>query len=703
MVQNNKILTVSYGTFSCTLEGFDDSFGTMKAIAEYFRDLASNDRYFGAEPPVPDAEMLARIAEKEIARRVEARFDEDGLVLRAGSMIEQAPPQEDVKPEHSAGETAAQPAVTADVASDHDTAIANAPEEKEEPVQVAETVAPVLPEDPKADEPEAETLIPQAKTPTPPLTSDSIAAKLARIRAVVAKQDASRAEYTEDQHAENFLATAAQDISEIIGEDVEDTGSDIGGPENAIEVMAAETVEDIAEETAEVVDDAVAQDPSEDSPDDAAEDTANTDELAMILGKLDAHEARQDLLSEDDGEEDDFDDGDDLRNILADDDDAPEAAEIADAPQEEPSEAAPQDLTDEQSEEAVGDSAQEPEAPAKPMRARVIKVSREEFDRAMAEAGEGQAPDAASADVTAGEEDARREDVAQDAAAQEDQDTLAAGLLDPDEEDALRQELAQIEAEIGSEAETATAPEPEKGDRADRVPARTALPDPLAEEDALSRLMAEAETKMEAPEQSRRRDEFARMRAAVAARAAEGNDDADATDPETEYRRDLATVVRPRRPDAAPTGRSERPNAPRIPPLKLVAEQRIDSPDRPRTAEQPVRPRRVPSPMQVVAEEMAVEGRTSFREFAASVGARELTEMLEAAAAYLSIVEGRDEFSRPQVMNKIRAIKEDDFSREDGLRSFGQLLREGKIERTRSGRFTTSESIGYQPEARSAG
>jgi hypothetical protein len=99
----------------------------------------------------------------------------------------------------------------------------------------------------------------------------------------------------------------------------------------------------------------------------------------------------------------------------------------------------------------------------------------------------------------------------------------------------------------------------------------------------------------------------------------------------------------------------------------------------------------------------SVDDAGSFAEFADDMGATNLSDLLEAAAAYMSFVEGREQFSRPQLMTKVRQVEKEDFSREDGLRSFGKLLRAGKIEKLKGGRFAVTGDIGFRPDARAAG
>jgi len=97
MDSQTKVMTVSYGTFSCTLEGFDDPFTTMQLVAEYFRKLAANDRFFGGDPLQPDAETLHQIARDANPNKVDAEVSDNSIILRQADVVDAPAPPPAVK------------------------------------------------------------------------------------------------------------------------------------------------------------------------------------------------------------------------------------------------------------------------------------------------------------------------------------------------------------------------------------------------------------------------------------------------------------------------------------------------------------------------------------------------------------------------------------------------------------------------------
>ena len=740
MMNNNKILTVSYGTFSCTLEGFDDSFGTMKAIAEYFRDLSSEDRYFGAEPAQPDAEMLAHIAQKEISRRVEARQQDGQIVLSAQTPEEPAAPAQPA-PAPEAAETpkapaAPQPQVSSTAAGPSVVSTSFAPRRPKEisayydayrinalksaeaeaaPAPQAEAAAPrdeVVSRDVAAPKPEATQaeaapapVAPASAAPAPevdivpgqpdedveaffadsprnevtiddqdaeiqPVAApvvDSIAAKLQRIRAVVANQDAPGA--PQPQVFDDEDTTDAEDSTDDV---IANAINDIQGA-----LDADDTVEDIAQSSdLEAEEDVTAAQESEEQHEVVAADEVEEADAAQV----DADETGE-------AEEDTAPRGRVLKVKRADIDRAiaegelEEVEEDAPAVLEEPEKPAlriqrdPESTLSDEDEEDLARELAELEATLSSAAADTLTDAPEDAEEAVAY--EDDAPEEETS-----EEDTAKEDSQEDTAQEE---TLDADVSEDDAE--------EVQAEV--QAETAAEPEAEAPKAA---PQRRSLPTLDADSGPdMNRLLAETDNQMDEPEAATRRDAITHLRAAVAAKKADmalGAPDA-AERENNAYRSDLAEVVKPRRP-ASTTARTERPAEPRPAPLKLVAAQRIDT-DQPRNVA-PVRPRRV-----AAVAPAPVPQAGGFAEFAEEMGATQLPDLLEAAAAYMAFVEGMDDFSRPQLMNTVRQGGAEDFSREEGLRSFGQLLRTGKLQKLEGGRFKASEQIGFQPDARAAG
>ncbi len=718
MVNTSKILTVSYGTFSCTLEGFDDSFDTMKAIAEYFRDLAADDRYFGAEPPTPDADMLARIAQREISRRVEAH-DADGRIhLRAA--------RDDAADTHASPQRTAPDALPAAAATIPDSAPASPAAAPARTAAEAEQPAPAMDweesddwSDSYGSDDRFDIKAPAAPAAPRMSDSESVAAKLRRIRAVAAQDQPSYGDafYTEDEHAQDFLARTATDLNAALAED-DAAEQAYPEPEQDLSEPAAEdmpaapirgaTIHDMpapisAPAEAEMDDDALLAfvqddvastdevevsaeaDEYEDLLDDDYDDILEEDEAPMPLTLTDEDEHPE---AEDDADEDDEDDAplaqDTLAQLLA---DAlgPDSGDMPDKVTAADDTAVAQDAP----EDSVAETAPAPAQPD-PLSARLVKVKRTEFEAA----------------IFAG----TLEELSDDSADTDD-DSDDDADLSPEDEAELQRELAEVEAELKTrtpvEPDAPMAGAPDMDIAADEIVAavqaetapekRSGRADLQGADSDAARIFEQTDNALDEPASNERRNAIQHLRAAVAATKAEkhAGGDIHSNVDDQPYRLDLESAVRPRRPHVlGDAPRAERPSTVARPaPLKLVAEQRIDAP------QTPVRPRRIsradlmaeaPARPDAAAVTRDDNGTDSFTTFAEEVGANGLPELLEAAAAYMADVEGHQQFSRPMLMQKLKEIDENGFSREDGLRSFGQLLRQGKLLKLKGGRFTVT-------------
>lgn len=791
MVGASKILTVSYGTFSCTLEGFDEPFNTMKAIAEYFRDLAAEDRYFGAEPPTPDADMLHRIAEREIQRRVDAKIDANGVILRPRQIEEEAP--------KAAADSVSEAA----------------------PAPAAPVVEPVVDAAPAAIDP----------------ISESVAAKLQRIRAAVAqaRAAASAAPGYEDDEFPDALPVGADAAPDAFGYELDLSGPLQGEDEQAPEAEAISPTEDevvaetivaeadidmpdteisgimaaaFAEADDEIIadEDAVTEEEVVAAEEDAAEDETgealewNDDEGApaaphrrpesvVARRRASRQAARATALASAAAELAEMQAAEEPVTALA--GDMP-AAEMQEAPEADMIVALADDTEETCNEvsEFAAETASAEEAP-------VVEGSIEEDEVDLAETLAASLSDETPAGMNAPEplilahvvklprEDAGPVDAEAPlllTPAQDEVDDLAAALSSDDDDTDLMRDLASLEAT--AETEAAAAPEDDSwaanleeddelsrllsGMAEDEAPAlaeeemaaedqvgeeliqtaeaeddtaeadefvaenaeetaeedapQAADPAPVSESDAreadVSRLIEETNTKLEGAENRRRFSAIAHLKAAVAATVADrlvrgerNGRTAKEEEAVEAYRDDLTHAVQPRRPVASGEAHTLRPALPqaRPAPLMLVSEQRIDRAD---DEDAVVRPRRISATRHSArpdAEDAApagpisAEDARSFAEFAESLGSSGLSELLEAAAAYTSTIEGRPHFSPPQILRKVASVADEgDFSREESLRSFGQLLRQGKIAKIRRGQYAITEQSRFFEETRRA-
>jgi hypothetical protein len=751
MTSESKILTVSYGTFSCTLEGFDDPFNTMKAIAEYFRDLAAEDRYFGAEPPVPDAAMLHRIAEREVQRMVEARVQDHGVFLRQhdtnAAPLPEAPapvlPSVDPAPpaaiaEHNPAPTVADKQRVAELAQDD-----FGTEDESLPI-----LHDIIPGGVAAKLARIRQSV-NSPLATPVLTPETLAA-FAVPPEMAPFDKASDLDLTAVETPVEALMESATVEAEIAEDAIADvTESDLNEPTSTIGpdfTDAEDTLSRLLAETDDVTPDVLATTEIIAAADDIPDEDSDmwlTDGDSDAVQTLPADQPTAgDMTEQDIGT-------DQMAGAMVDemavadmteaDLSVPDvtALDHSDLSETGPSPAAAEfgvgdyddeDLDDEDFDDEDFDDA----TPAALMLSDTLRLTETAIE----------------AQPLAEVADSLPEDIAED-----DDADIAAGLADGF--DAVDEADDPLDAADSAAAEATSRRASARLIRT-RLDEAEAAGDAQANEDAeMSRLLRQADDEMADADNRRRLDAIAHLKAAVAATEAERAVTGEAMSPAgakiEPYRDDLAQVVQPTDPEPDLPVRPSRKNVSvRLPetrpeprpgtirpgmigpaPLVLVSEQRIDrtpptgqpmvavrsgrlsgaigagaaAPQAPRP--EAARPKAAPviasdhDEEEEDADDNIFVDEAGFTHFAEKVGVKSMADMLEAAAAYATCMEQRDQFTRPQLMRRLIASSAGKpVSREEGLRSFGTLLRTGRIEKVSRGHYALADNSPYLAEAR---
>ncbi len=596
MDDSTKILAVSYGNFSCRLEGFDDSVETMKAVVSYFHELAGHDRFMDMDPQAPDMETLAQLTEEQVGAPVEVEADGNTVSLRMADAMSDDVLDDEIADDMELAEEEFVEETENVFADDHDTIVLKA----EETTDQVEEVDEVATDDADVDMPDSDD---DAETDP---ANESVASKLQRIRAVVGKDDDTDASVdsdAEDSYAEDL---PEPDFTKVAGV-------------NPLAQRLADLAKRNAERAAEEANAALEFDDEDD-------ENVSEEELEALEAEFEEEDS-SDAVAQSEGTDD-----------LSDDED--------ESTQDEVLQLSPEDLA----QQAADD-----DTDGGPL---VLTPDNEIGSRAQGDYGDFN----------------------------------------------LKEEVAEAQREIDEINE-----EKETRSKHDTVLDNV--------DKSMTRIMSQTDERLNEPEGRRHRDAFAQLKAAVAATEAArqlGDAGAAMRDKNEVFREDLGALDaqeasgRPTSRDAddwdsqssdttqdEPTEEAaDTTDAPA--PLKLVSSQIVDP--EPSTLDA------ASARLRKIAAQKDAGGapKGGFAEFAAQQGATELADLLEAAAAYIAFVEGDDDFSRPQVMKKVQAASANEFTREDGLRSFGRLLRQSRIIKLNNGRFQVAEDTRFRPGDKAA-